>query len=264
MLVFYLSLFILGLVTGSFLTMLTWRFPRGMTLKGRSKCDSCHRTITWFQNIPLFSYIFLGGKCKACGKYISLRYPLIEAATAFGFVLVGYLWLHSDSTLLQQLHSNTPVFPSFVILLLLLATHYSLIIIDLEHKLLPDKLTLFAGVIVLLILLTLPSPQLFLHLFWGFCAFLFFLSIFLITRGRGMGFGDVKLVFVLGSWLGFPYILVWLLLSFTSGALVGIFLLVAKKARWGREIAFGPFLLAASFVTFFWGDRIIRWYIRFL
>lgn len=244
--------------------MLTWRLPRGLSLGGRSVCDKCHKKINWYQNIPLFSYLFLGGKCANCGKHISLRYPLIEATTAAAFVLVGYLWLHSDSSLLAQLRVNTPVFSSLVILLLLLTTHYSLLIVDLEHKLLPDVLTTLEGVVVLLILLTFPSPQLFQHLFWGLVSFLFFLSIFLITRGRGMGFGDIKLVLVIGAWLGFPYTLVWLLLSFTSGALVGIFLLLARKARWGHEIAFGPFLLAASFVTFFFGDIILRWYTALL
>lgn len=261
MFVFYSLLLIIGLVVGSFITMLTWRLPRSLSLKGRSACDKCHKKISWYHNIPVASYFLLGGKCANCGKHISLRYPLIEVTTSALYVLAGYLWLYSDSTLLHELRANTPVFSSLFILISLITLHFSLLVVDLEHKLLPDVLTLLGGVVVLLILLTLPSPQLFQHLFWGFLSFLFFLSIFLITRGRGMGFGDVKLVFVLGSWLGFPYVLVWLLLSFASGALIGIFLLFARKAHWKQEIAFGPFLLAASFVTFFFGDIIIKWYI---
>ncbi|MBI2590632.1 MAG: prepilin peptidase [Candidatus Blackburnbacteria bacterium] len=261
---FYFFLLVIGLVMGSFISMLTWRLPRGISLRGRSVCDKCHKKINWYHNIPVVSYFLLSGKCANCGKHIGLRYLLIEVTTSALYVLAGYLWLHSDSTLLHELSANTPVFSSLVILLLLLTAHHSLLIVDLEHKLLPDVLTLMEGVIILLILLTLPSPQLFQHLFWGFLSFLFFLSIFLITRGRGMGFGDVKLVFVLGSWLGFPYLLVWLFLSFTLGAITGILLLIFKKAHWGYEIAFGPFLLAASLVTFFLGDNIIRWYTALL
>lgn len=264
MLLFYFFLLIVGLIVGSFISMLTYRLPRGIALRGRSKCVSCGKQIKWFHNIPVLAYVFLKGRCGMCSKRISLRYPGIELVTASSFVLTGYLWLYSSSSLLDLIKGSVPTFSSLPFLLLLVTCYLGLAIADLEFQILPDEISLALGILIFSALFLFPSPLLFLHILWGLIAFLLFLAIYFITRGRGMGFGDVKLSFVFGSFFGYPNILVWLFLSFTSGAIVGILLLFFKRAKLKQEIAFGPYLIFSSFVTLFFGDDILKWYLGLL
>ncbi len=238
-------LFILGAIVGSFLGMLTYRLPLGLALTGRSKCTRCKKTIEWRDNIPIFGYFLLGGRCRSCKKPFGIRYPLIELISALSFVVVGYF--------AQNLWEG-------FFLIAFTSISLALLVIDLEHKILPDILILLLGVLVFLFILTLPSPQIFTHLLSGFGAFLFFLAIYLLTRGRGMGFGDVKLSFVLGMFLGYPNTILWLFLAFVSGALVGVILLILGRAGFKHELAFGPYLLAAAWVTYFWGNAILNKY----
>lgn len=236
-----LFLVLFGLVAGSFLGMLTYRLPRKLALTGRSFCDHCRRQISWYENIPLLAYFFLR-KCKICHQPIPARYLVIEIMTVIIFVLSGFS-------------------PYLLLVALILL---SLAIIDYEHQILPDKLTLLLGLFLLFVVFLLPSPYLFVHLLWGYLAFLFFLAIYLVSRGRGMGFGDVKLAFVLGTFLGFPGTVVWVFLSFLLGAVVGVFLLLLKRAKLGHEIPFGPFLILGFGGAYFWQETITSWYLNFL
>lgn len=225
----YALLVLLGLVLGSFISAITYRIPRGLGfVKGRSFCDSCKKELRWFDNIPLFSFLFYGGSARCCGKKISIRYPLIELATLLGVVVV---WFLSSSL-------------AIVVLYLLTLT---ILIIDLEHQYIPDELSF---VILLLFLLT-SHNLLFSGLFAGFiCAFLLLL-IHLATRGRGMGLGDVKLAIALGAWSGLEKGLTWLMTSFILGGIVSTFLLILKKAKLKTKVAFGPFLIVAFWIIFF-------------
>ena len=225
----YVLLVLLGLVVGSFVSAITYRIPRGLGfIKGRSFCDNCKKELRWFDNIPLFSFLFYRGSARCCKKRISIRYPLIELATLLGVVVI---WSLSSSLV-------------FVVLYLLTLT---ILIIDLEHQYIPDELS-FA--ILLLFLLTSYHP-LFSSLFAGFlCAFLLLL-IHLSTRGRGMGLGDVKLAIALGAWLGLEKGLTWLMTSFILGGIVAFFLLILRKAKLKTKIAFGPFLIIAFWIIFF-------------
>lgn len=242
----YLFLFVLGAVVGSFLGMLTYRLPRGLALTGRSRCDKCGSQIRWRDNIPVFGYFKLKGRCARCRRPFSFRYPLVEFATALGFLAAGFLAKSSWE---------------LVFLLVFTTLSLALLVVDLEFKILPDVLTCTLGIFVLIFLFSLPSPLMFTRIIVGFLVFLFFLAIFLVTRGRGMGFGDVKISFVLGSLLGgYPEVLTWLFISFCSGALVGVVLLVLGKARLKTELAFGPYLLVGAWVTYVWGEVILGWY----
>ena len=224
----YVLLVLLGLVVGSFVSAITYRIPRGLGfIKGRSFCDSCKKELRWFDNIPLFSFLFYGGAARCCGKKISIRYPLIEIVTLLGVVVV---WFLSSSFV-------------FIVLYLLTLT---ILIIDLEHQFIPDELS-FA---VLILFLLVSNNPLFSGLFAGFlCAFLLLL-IHLITHGRGMGLGDVKLAIALGMWLGLERGFTWLMASFILGGIVAAFLLVLKKAKLKSKIAFGPFLIIAFWIVF--------------
>lgn len=221
-------LFFLGLLFGSFVSAATWRIPRNISfVKGRSFCDSCKKNLYWYDNIPLFSYLFYLGKSRCCRKKISVRYPLIEITTALGFVVL-YL-LFNFSILL-------------IIYCMLLILTLSIFVIDFEHQIIPDELS---WSILFLALLNFS----FSNIFSGFLAALFLLLLNLITKGRGMGLGDVKLAIGLGALLGLSSSYKWLIISFILGGIVGSILLLLRKANMKTKIAFGPFLIISFWMV---------------
>lgn len=262
---FYVFLILLGLSLGSFLGMLTYRLPRGLPLSGRSFCPRCKKKIPWFENIPVLSFFILRGKCAKCRKNISWRYPLLELSTASLFVLAGIFWQNlTPANGIAYRFSESLGVPFFYLLLLLLTLFIALFVIDFEFQILPDSLILTLGLITLIFILLLPSPLLFHHLLTGALSSFFFLLLYLITRGRGMGFGDVKLAFVIGSLLGYPEAPVWLFLAFLTGGVLGLILIFTRKARFGQHIPFGPFLLFAAAVAFGFGEALYKWYLSLL
>jgi leader peptidase (prepilin peptidase)/N-methyltransferase len=199
--------------------------------------------LVWYDNIPVLSFILLKGRCRECGKKISLRYPLIELATALGFVGIWFLFLE-------------PVFLVFLILIFSLLV--AVFVIDLEQKIVPDELV-FTGFGLTVFYLLLVSPSIFFtNLAAGFGAALFLLLVHLVTRGRGMGLGDVKFAVFAGTFLGWPMVPIWLFTAFLTGAVVGTILVLAKKASFGKQIAFGPFLVMSLIIVFIWGEKFIN------
>lgn len=251
----------LGLIVGSFLGMLTYRLPRNLGFLGRSFCDNCKKQIRWLENIPLFSYFVLGGLCRNCKRKISWRYPLLETTTSAIFVLSFYFWRQEQNSFIFFLNRYLSYF-SLWAFLILAALAIALLFIDLEKMILPDTLVTLFGAVSLAVLFFYPSPTLFQNLFWGAVISCFFLLIYLFSGGRGMGFGDIKLAFVVGLLFGYPESLVWLFLAFFLGAGVGILLLLLKKAKFGQQVPFGPYLLVSFFITAFWADSILGWYIN--
>lgn len=230
---------------GSFFAALSWRYPRGMSIsKGRSICPNCKHQIAWFDNVPLFSYIFLGGKCRNCKKRISLRYPLIEASTALGFLYLFSIF-----------QTNAPfLFYSLTIFSLLML----IFIIDFEHQIIPDTLTLLGVLVVFAYSLISGSNLLFSDILAGLtCAFLLLL-VHLFTRGRGMGLGDVKFAILGGMLTGLRFNIIWLFLAFLTGGVAGIILILGKKAGLKDQIAFGPFLILSIGLTFLLGEDLLR------
>ncbi|TSC89462.1 MAG: leader peptidase (prepilin peptidase) / N-methyltransferase [Microgenomates group bacterium Gr01-1014_5] len=258
----YLTLLIFGLVSGSFLGMLTYRLPRSLHFGGRSYCDHCKRKLSWSENLPLISYLVLK-KCR-CGKKIPSRYPLIEAATAGFFVLTGFAYsANINSGFLDTLHSRLgPATLPFLLLIVMVLM--ALAVIDIERQILPDALVYILGLIFAVYFILFANNLLFSHLLWGYLSFLFFLTIYLVTKRRGMGFGDVKLSFVLGSFLGFEQSILWLFGAFTLGAVAGLILLAVRRAKLGLPIPFGPFLLVSFWLTVFYGEKIVGWYLKLL
>lgn len=231
----FVFILLVGLVLGSFVNVLVWRIPKGLTLLGRSFCPNCQRKISWFDNIPLFSFVLLGGKCRNCRKKISLRYPLIELL--FG-ILAILLYLKFGLTL------------EFILYLLLSIILVSIFVIDLMHQIIPDELV-FAG-IVMSVLFNLSFG----NLFSGFLAASFLLIIHLITKGKGMGLGDVKFAVLGGIIVGLNGVFHWLVLSFLTGAIAGCILILTKKSDLKSKIAFGPFLIIALIYEILFQIRI--------
>ena len=223
MFVYLSSLFIFGLIIGSFISALTYRIPRNLDfIKGRSFCDSCKKNLFWYDNIPLFSYLFYLGKSRCCNKKISIRYPLIELTSAFGFVVL-------------YLFSLSPIY------YILYTISIAILVIDLEHQIIPDELSWF---ILLLGLINFS----FLNIFSGFLFASVLLSLHLVTKGRGMGLGDVKLAIPLGLWLGLEKGLNWIMTSFILGGIVASILLLLGRAKMKTKIAFGPFLIIGFWI----------------
>ena len=250
---------VVGMAIGSFLGALSYRLPRGQTIiKGRSLCDHCKRKIAWQDNIPFFSYLFLGGRCRHCNRQISKRYPFIELST--GLIFLGiYFLLNNCSGELAQTLCNWKVSLKLLTLPFLLfvaSVMITIFVIDLEQKLIPDELSLFGFLFVLAAAIFLAS--FFANVFAGFLVSAILLLIHLVTKGRGMGLGDVKLALFAGTFLGWPDALIWLFIAFLTGAAAGIILIVAGRASFGKQIPFGPFLVFSFFITIVVGSNFLN------
>ena len=233
---------------GSFLNVVILRLEKGEggILTGRSKCPKCGKVLNWYELIPLLSFIFLGAKCRKCHKSISIQYPLVELLTAFLFALL--FWKFGLSWRLFFLY------PLFSILLILLVS-------DLRTMLIPDIVACIGIGLSLIFLLStnyklLPNFLLAVVILGGFFALLV-----LVSREKWMGRGDILIGVLIGLILGYPNVLVALFLSFILGAAVGATLLLFKLKKFQSQVPFGPFLIFATFVTIFWGEKIINWYL---
>jgi len=245
---FYLLVFISGLAIGSFLNCVIYRLEVGKSfLKGRSYCPNCRHQLSWQDLIPVFSFLFLHGECRYCKKSISWQYPLVEIATAILFVMAAYF--------------SFPDFLATGYWLLVTSLLVVIFIFDLKHFIIPDGAVYSA--IALSCVWALASGQIF-NAVSAIGAALFFLAIFLLSRGRWMGFGDVKLSFFMGLFLGFPNISAALFLAFLIGAIMGVCLILFGKKKFSSEVPFGPFLIAGTFLALFFGEKLINWYLGFI
>ncbi|WP_027719305.1 prepilin peptidase [Desulfovirgula thermocuniculi] len=242
-------LFVLGLCVGSFLNACIYRLPRGISLAAPpSHCPACGARLKPLDLIPVLSYLFLRGRCRHCGRAISPRYPLVEVLTGTGFLLIG--WKYG---------LNLPAAAQLVFFTVLVAAAF----IDLEHRIIPDRLNFFAlGAGVILVALqgtgALKDGLLGAILAGGL---LFFVA--LLSRG-GMGGGDVKLALVMGLYLGWQKVIVALFFSFLLGAAAGLLWVYATRQNLKAVVPFGPFLAAGSFLAVMAGEEVISWYVSFL
>jgi prepilin signal peptidase PulO-like enzyme (type II secretory pathway) len=267
---FYFFIFIFGSIIGSFLNSIIYRLEKPIKTK-RSFCPYCYHKLSWKDLIPLLSFLFLKGKCRYCKKPISLQYPLVELFTACLFLLATNYQLQTTK---DQLSFVALLYSWFVISFLVIIFVY-----DLKHFLIPNKIIYsLIGIVFVYRLLELFGLEI-LDLFHGLNfeflssdiinSFLsaiftttFFLSIFLVSRGQWLGFGDVKLGFLIGLFLGFPKILVALFLAFFIGAIIGIGLVLLKKKNLKSQIPLAPFLITGTFLAWFFGKELIDFYLR--
>jgi leader peptidase (prepilin peptidase)/N-methyltransferase len=238
---------VVGAVFGSFLNVVAYRLPRGESLsRPRSRCPQCQTQIRAYDNVPVLSWLALRGRCRSCRTPISARYPLVEAVTGLLCALVVYDHGPDEGALLGLA----------LVLLLVPIT-----LIDLDHRIIPNKLTLLGAVLAPVILALTDPGALPEHLIAGAAAGGFFLIV-AIAYPRGMGMGDVKLAVVLGLFLG-RAVAPALFLAFLAGTLVGAAIIARKGSRDGRKTAvpFGPFLALGGIVALFAGDAMVDWYL---
>ena len=246
----------LGAVTGSFLNVCIDRLPRGQSLlHPPSHCPQCQQHLRVPDLIPIISYLWLRGRCRICGAGIPLRIVIVETLTA---VLFACLWWY------YGFHLQLLFFILFSCLFIVL------FFIDLEHGLILNKIVYPAIVVVLCIApfrpdLVIPGSltgiSILNALIGGGVAFGIFLAIVFLSRG-GMGWGDVKMALLIGLVTGYPLILVALLISIFSGAVLAILLIVFRLRKRRDPIPFGPFLSVGALSALFWGSLIYNWWIN--
>ncbi len=238
----------LGLLIGSFLNVVAYRLPRGESLVSpRSRCPSCETPIKPYDNIPVLSWLFLRGRCRNCGQAISPQYPLVEATT--GALFVAVVAVH---------HADTA---ALVLGLVLVAFLVPIALIDLDHRLIPNKLTLPAVVLALVAIVALDLDFLVEALIAGAAGFAFFF-LAAMAYPRGMGMGDVKLAGVLGLYLG-RAVAPAIFIALIAGVVVGAAIIARKGATAGRRTAvpFGPFLALGGVIALFAGDALVDAYL---
>jgi len=241
----FLFVFVLGVCVGSFLNVLIYRLPRGLSLAGRSFCPQCRHKLAWRDNIPLLSFAFLGGRCRCCQRPISWQYPAVEFGTAVTTLLVFFHLAGAEVV------ASSP--PRWLSLAFYLLVTYALIVIfvsDLKYQIIPDQIIYPAILLTALFLISQYPNILISYLLVGLGTAGFFLLLYLLTRGKGMGLGDVKLALLMGLLLGWPKILIALYFAFLTGAFVGVILILLGKKKFGQHIPFGPFLVGGTLISF--------------
>lgn len=243
----YLVIFLYGLVIGSFLNVLIYRIPKGEEfVVTRSHCMSCGHQLAWKDNIPLFSWLVLGGKCRYCKAKISPQYPIIEGGNAIMWVIIS---------LVRGFHISTFVICMICSLLLALS------VIDWRTFEIADGFHIAIGVGGLILTL-LDLKNWVGHLIGALCVSLVLLIIFVVSNGRAIGGGDVKLMAVCGLALGWKAVIVAFIIGVISAAIIHPIRM--KIAGADRMLAFGPYLSAGVFLAFLFGERLADWYIGFL
>ena len=275
---YLLSVTIFSLMVGSFLNVVIYRLPKMMeytwynecreylsdevpekptrdlkpiTLsKPNSACPKCGKAIKFYENIPVISWLMLKGKCSNCKTPISKRYPIVESVTALlGFIVAshyGVTWV------------------AFWMLLLTFAL-IALTMIDLDHMLLPDQITLpflWLGLLLNLNGLVVPLEEALIGAVAGYMSLFSIFWLFKLLTGKdGMGHGDFKLVALFGAWMGWQLLPLLILMASFVGAIVGISLMMFKNHQRDQAIPFGPYLAVAGWICLLWGNGIWSWYL---
>ncbi len=290
--------FLIGAILGSFTPVLAERSLSRKSLWGRSACVKCKKQLQWYDLFPLVSYLVLKGRCRYCHAPIPKQLLIVEAVMAVVSAIIFYQTI-PNLVILQSITPTVVItLVSLAIKLFAMIILVAVYLTDIKTGLIPNRITYPSAIIALLLLLALTAAQTW-EFYLGFNAspiaqylrapyadyfsrhlwYIWenaiwsvgtalglagsFIALILGTRGRGMGWGDVKYIFVLGLLLGFPNAILATFLAFLSGAIVAIGLIVFGKKHFGQTIPFGPFLSLGALIALLWGNEIIVWYTQF-
>ncbi len=243
--------FLVGAAIGSFLNVCIHRIPRDESIiKPASRCPGCLKPIRPIDNIPILSFLFLRGRCRACRAPISWRYPLVELLNGLGYVYLAHQFGVTAQSLVYALLLSSLIVVTFI---------------DLDHQIIPNEITL-PGMVVGLLTAAFILPQGFWNGLIGLAlgGGLFYLIADLshrILKQEGMGGGDIKLIAMIGAFLGWQNVLVTIFIGALLGSAIGIFLIVVRGRGRRVPIPFGPFLSAGAVISLFWGHDILYWYL---
>ncbi|MBI4687137.1 MAG: prepilin peptidase [Nitrospirae bacterium] len=258
----YIIVFIFGAIIGSFLNVCIYRMPKGLSIvRPSSSCPSCGNPIRFYDNIPIISYLFLGGRCRRCGAMISLKYPAVELLNA-----VLYM------TVFQRFgaYFSWPVFVYFLFVSSLIVITF----IDFQYQIIPDSITL-PGIIIGLALgsTILPDPfnstgllglkaSLTGVALGGGLFYLIAVVGTAVFKKEAMGGGDIKMMAMVGGILGWKGVLLTTFFGSLFGSIVGIAIISIKGREWGSKIPFGPYLALGSLLSLFFGHKFLIWYLH--
>lgn len=236
-------LFFIGSLIGSFLNVVIDRLPRGEgILMGRSHCDFCGHTLAWYDLVPFFSFILLHGKCRYCKKFIGWKYPIIEFTTGLSFAFMSFF-----------IPVNQFIF--FILSLFILSLLIIIFFTDLFSGIIPDSVIAVLGVASI-------ARIIFFHqnilstVIGSLVTGLFFFLLYIGTKKRGIGFGDVKYAFIMGLLLGFPQVILGLYIAFLTGASIAFILIIGKRKTLKSAVPFGPFLVLGTLCMLFTGKYL--------
>jgi prepilin signal peptidase PulO-like enzyme (type II secretory pathway) len=259
-------LFAFGLAIGSFLDVVALRYDgkrfllSAKLIGGRSHCEQCKKTLRWFELIPLASFALQGGRCRRCKARLSVQYPVVELLSGIIFVSVPF-----------ALDIGAIAGPPLVLLaalwIVIFETLLIMTLIDIRLGIIPDEINILlaiAGVLFLLIPAPLDAAAVLVKIIAALGAGAFFALLIAVTRGKGMGMGDLKLAVPLGLLFGWPEIALVLMAAFVIGAVVGVIAVVRGTNSMKGTLPFGPFLALGAVTAFFWGAPIIGWYLSLL
>ena len=243
---------LLGLMLGSFMNVCIYRLPRGLSpVRPRSGCPNCGHMLAWYENVPVVSYLVLRGRCRKCRVAISPMYPIIEAITGAVF-LAAYLWYGPSALLIVRLAFAWAMIALFVI--------------DYQHQILPNVITI-PGIVIGILSNILAGP--------GWIASIIGAAVgagslyaiaeiyYRVRHEEGLGMGDVKMLGMIGAFLGWKLVLLTLVISSFLGSIVGVFVLVSRKESLKYAMPFGTFLAVGALVASVAGDAILDWYLGF-
>ena len=284
----YAFLFFIGAAIGSFLNVLAVRYDPGKKILtrdiflGRSHCVHCGKVLRWYELFPIFSYLIQRGKCLSCGASLSFQYFVAELIA--GAILVFFTWhFYKFFNLADIISQGGNIGPYYIFLCVWILVAYGLLLmslIDFRLKIIPDQINVFLLVLVAALvalkyfysftntsflgkyslLFNISAQPLLSHFLAAIFGLFLFGLIVVLSRGRGMGIGDVKLAGALGLLLGLPDIVFSFFSSFIIGAIVGVFLLLLGKKSLKDAVPFGPFLALGVFLTIFWGENLLDYY----
>jgi leader peptidase (prepilin peptidase)/N-methyltransferase len=243
---------LLGLCVGSFLNVCIYRLPRGQSLATPpSRCPQCGRPLRWVDNIPVISWLVLRGRCASCQGPISAQYPIVEIVTALIWLLIA--WLTPPGWLLaSRLILGTALIVLFMI--------------DLEHQLLPNAITL-PGIAIGFVLSFFSGPGPLASLIGivvgGGILYAIAAGYYLLRKEEGMGMGDVKMLAMVGAFLGWKAVLLTLVLSSFAGAVIGVGIIAWHRGNLRYALPFGTFLSLGTLVAMLVGDAMLDWYFAF-
>lgn len=242
-----LLFFIYGTILGSFYNVVGLRVPKGTLFQHqRSYCDTCERTLSWTELIPIFSYLFQGGRCKTCREKISPIYPIMEFLTGFLFAYSFYRFGWSHLTILGVLLTSLII---------------PITVSDIAYQKIPNKILLFFTPLFMIYRFIYPLAPWWDSILGALIAFTLVFLIIVISKG-GMGMGDLKYYTLFGLIFGTKYFFLLFFLSTLYGVVIGVIKMKVEGTGGKTRIAFGPFIGLAALTVFFFGSQIINWYLK--
>lgn len=273
-LILYSLLF--GLAIGSFINAGIYRFKTKKKITGNSMCPNCKHKLGPLDLVPLFSYLFLRGKCRYCKTSISIQYPIVELLTSIIYILVTIHLLEVYTLYSKYSSYIAPVFIYSIWFIVITGILIFIAVYDFKYKIIPNEFVLAGVILTLAFILSVAllkfvypdstaletafsfiTQDLLSYVIAAITGFGLLFLVVLATKGKGMGMGDVKFALLMGLILGFPSILLALYIAVVIGAIVGILLIVLKRKKMRSEIPFGPFLVLGTFIMMLCAEQIL-------